>query len=107
MPHTLRTFLESIDNRVMHIHDEVDPISQIGYLCSESRGPLMFHNLTAALRAQIAELTEAGVDWQVMMFGHAVHSFCDKGQDGDALRYDEKLCRQSYRMMRDFFAETL
>ena len=46
MPHTLRSFLESIDNRVMHIHDEVDPISQIGYLCSESRGPLMFHNLT-------------------------------------------------------------
>ncbi len=46
MPHTLRSFLESIDNRVMHIHDEVDPISHIGYLCSESRGPLMFHNLT-------------------------------------------------------------
>ena len=22
-------------------------------------------------------------------------------------RYDEKLCRQSYRLMRDFFAETL
>ena len=46
MPHTLRTFLESIDNRMMHIHDEVDPVTQVGYLCSESRGPLMFHNLT-------------------------------------------------------------
>ncbi len=45
MPHTLRSFLESIDNRVLHIRDEVDPISQVGYLCSESTGPLMFHNL--------------------------------------------------------------
>ncbi len=41
MSHTLHTFLDSIGNRVMHIHDEADPISQVGYLCSESRGPLM------------------------------------------------------------------
>ncbi len=45
MPHTLRSFLESIDNRVLHIRDQVDPLTQIGYLCSESTGPLMFHNL--------------------------------------------------------------
>ena len=45
MPHSLRSFLESIDNRVLHIHDEVDPVNQVGILCSESSGPLMFHNL--------------------------------------------------------------
>jgi 2,5-furandicarboxylate decarboxylase 1 len=45
MPHTLRSFLESIDNRVLHIHDPVDPINQVGYLCSESKGPLLFENL--------------------------------------------------------------
>ena len=45
MPHTLRSFLDSIDNRMLHIHDALDPISQVGYLCSESQGPLMFHNL--------------------------------------------------------------
>ncbi len=45
MPHTLRSFLESVDNRMMHIHDEVDAINQVGYLCSESKGPLTFHNL--------------------------------------------------------------
>ena len=45
MPHTLRSFLETIDNRVLHIHDEVDPIHQVGYLCSESKHPLLFHNL--------------------------------------------------------------
>ena len=45
MPHTLRSFLESIDNRMLHIREPVDPVRQVGYLCSESRGPLMFHNL--------------------------------------------------------------
>ena len=46
MPHSLRTLLDSIDNRMLHIHDPVDPLTQIGYLCSESQGPLMFHNMT-------------------------------------------------------------
>ncbi len=45
MPHTLRSFLENIDNRMLNIHDPIDPIKQVGYLCSESRHPLMFHNL--------------------------------------------------------------
>lgn len=54
-----------------------------------------------------AELTEADVDWQLMMYGHAGHSFCDVGIYNEVQRYDEKLCNQSYRMMRDFFSETL
>jgi dienelactone hydrolase len=53
------------------------------------------------------EMTENKIDWQVMMFGHAVHSFCDKGANNPVQRYDEKLAKQSYRMMRDFFSETL
>lgn len=53
------------------------------------------------------ELTEAGADWQLMMYGHAGHSFCDVGMFNEFQRYDEKLCQQSYRMMRDFFSETL
>ncbi len=80
----------NIKGRVLALHGSADPVTP-----------------KPQMDALEAELTEAGVDWQVMMFGHAVHSFCDKGQNGDALRYDEKLCRQSYRMMRDFFAETL
>ena len=52
-----------------------------------------------------AELTEAGTDWQIMMYGHASHSFCDVGKFNELQRYDEKLTRQSYRMMRDFFSE--
>ena len=45
MAHSLRSFLESIDNKVLHIHDRVDPVSQVGYLCSESAGTVMFHDL--------------------------------------------------------------
>jgi hypothetical protein len=52
-------------------------------------------------------MTENKIDWQVMLFGHAVHSFCDKGANNPVQRYDEKLAKQSYRMMRDFFSETL
>jgi dienelactone hydrolase len=51
------------------------------------------------------ELTEANVDWQIIMYGHAGHSFCDVGIFNDMQRYDEKLCQQSYRMTRDFFSE--
>jgi dienelactone hydrolase len=53
------------------------------------------------------ELTGAKVDWQIMMFGGAVHSFCDPTAHAGAQRYDEKLCRKSYMLMRDFFTETL
>ncbi len=42
-----------------------------------------------------------------MMFGGGVHSFCDLTAHTDATRYDEKLCRKSYMLMRDFFNETL
>lgn len=54
-----------------------------------------------------AELTAAGVDWQTMMFGGAPHGFCVRDANDQIQRYDERLCRQTYRLMRDFFEETL
>ena len=80
----------NIKGRVLAIHGSDDPVTP---------KPMM--------DAFEEELTKAKVDWQVMMFGGAVHSFCDPTANADATRYDEKLCRQSYRLMRDFFAETL
>ena len=51
---------------------------------------------------------QAGVDWEVTMFGHAVHSFCVEGANNPPVQvYDERLCQKSYRLMRDFFDETL
>jgi dienelactone hydrolase len=80
----------NIKGRVLAIHGSADPVTP-----------------KAQMDAFETEMTENKVDWQVMMFGHAVHSFCDVGANNPAQRYDEKLCKQSYRMMRDFFAETL
>jgi dienelactone hydrolase len=75
--------------RVLALHGSADPVTP-----------------KPQMDALEVELSEAKVDWQVMMFGHAVHSFCDVGANNPAQRYDEKLARQSYRMMRDFFANT-
>jgi dienelactone hydrolase len=80
----------NIKGRVMAIHGSADPVTP---------KPMM--------DALEEEMTKANVDWQVMMFGGAVHSFCDPTVHAGALRYDEKLCRKSYMLMRDFFTETL
>jgi dienelactone hydrolase len=80
----------NIKGRVLAIHGSADPITP---------KPMM--------DAFEEELTKAKVDWQVMMFGGAVHSFCDPTANAGPTRYDEKLCRKSYMLMRDFFAETL
>src|SRR5262247_794847 len=82
----------NIKGRVLAIHGSADPVTP---------KPMM--------DALEDELTNAKVDWQVMMFGGAVHSFCDPTANPaiPATRYDEKLCRKSYMLMRDFFAETL
>jgi len=78
-----------IKGRVLAIHGSADPVTP-----------------KPQMDALEEELTAAKVDWQVMMFGHAVHSFCNKEANTESQQYDEKLCDQSYRMMRDFFAET-
>jgi dienelactone hydrolase len=81
----------NINGRVLAIHGRADPVTP---------KPMM--------DALEDELTKAKVDWQVMMFGPpAVHSFCDPTAKGPATQYDEKLCRKSYMLMRDLFAETL
>jgi dienelactone hydrolase len=80
----------NIAGRVLAIHGSADPITP-----------------KPKMDAFEQELTEAKVDWQVMMFGGAVHSFCDPTAHAGPSIYDEKLCRKSYRLMRDFFTETL
>jgi dienelactone hydrolase len=82
----------NIKGRVLVVHGRADPISP-----------------KAKMDALEEELSQAKVDWNVMMFGPpAVHSFCDRGAHNPAATmYDEKLCRKSYVLMRDFFTETL
>ena len=79
----------NIKGKVLALHGSADPVTP---------KPMM---------DAFEELTKAKVEWQVMMFGGAVHSFCGPTADAGPTRYDEKLCRKSYMLMRDFFAETL
>ena len=80
----------NIKGRVLAIHGRADPITP---------KPMM--------DALEDELTKAKVDWHIVTFGRGVHSFCDPTANAGPTRYDEKLCRTSYMLMRDFFAETL
>jgi dienelactone hydrolase len=50
------------------------------------------------------ELTEAGVDWQTVMFANGLHSFTEPYcKPGPLERYDEHATLKSYRLMQDFF----
>ena len=49
----------------------------------------------------------AGVDWQMYLYGGAVHSFTNESADGSnpAIRYDRRADERSWRAMKDLFAE--
>ena len=81
----------NIKGRVLAIHGSADPVTP---------KPMM--------DAFEEELTKAKVDWQVMMFGGGGAFVLRSDRQRPGRRsYDEKLCRKSYMLMRDFFAETL
>ena len=53
------------------------------------------------------EMRTAGVDWQMHLYGGAVHSFTNPDADGSvpAIRYDEHADARSWQAMLDLFAE--
>lgn len=55
-----------------------------------------------------AEMREAKVDWQLVAYGNAVHSFTDWNAGNDNSRgaaYNEKADKRSWEDMKDFFNE--
>jgi dienelactone hydrolase len=54
-------------------------------------------------------MRSAHVDWQLVKYGGAVHSFTDWGADGSmtGAKYDEKADKRSWEQMKEFFAEVL
>lgn len=56
------------------------------------------------------EMRDANVDWQLVAYGNAVHSFTDKGAGNDNSKgsaYNAAADRRSWEDMKDFFAEAL
>ena len=45
MASDLRTYLEEIDDRLLRVKKEVDPLTQLGALCSQSEGPVLFESI--------------------------------------------------------------
>jgi dienelactone hydrolase len=62
--------------------------------------------------AQVAafqdEMRKGGVDWQLIAYGDAVHSFTNPAAGNDKSKgnaYNEKADKRSWQAMKDFFAE--
>ena len=54
------------------------------------------------------EMRDGKVDWQLVAYGNAVHSFTDRGAGNDNSKgsaYNEKADQRSWEAMKDFFAE--
>ena len=54
------------------------------------------------------EMTKAGADWQLLMYGGAVHAFTQKMAGNDPAKgaaYNEKADERSWQDMQQFFAE--
>ncbi|EIJ42801.1 dienelactone hydrolase-like enzyme [Beggiatoa alba B18LD] len=51
------------------------------------------------------EMRDANVDWQLVSFGGAVHSFTDPDANSEGARYNEKVAIRAYQMMDNFLAE--
>jgi dienelactone hydrolase len=55
------------------------------------------------------ELTDAGADWQLHAYGHAMHAFTFPGANlpERGIKYDPPAARRSWLAMRNFFEEVL
>lgn len=54
------------------------------------------------------EMRDAKVDWQLVAYGNAVHTFTDKNAGNDNSKgsaYNENADRRSWEAMKDFFSE--
>ena len=65
---------------------------------------------TSQVLAFVEEMRKARVDWQLVMYGNAVHSFTNPQAGNDPSKgaaYNEKADRRSWQAMKDFFGEIL
>jgi dienelactone hydrolase len=54
------------------------------------------------------EMTKAGVDWQVISYGHTVHSFTNPDADkvgAPGIKYNKLSDERSWKAMKSFFEE--
>jgi dienelactone hydrolase len=84
---------KNIKGKVLVLHGADDP----------------FADLESVLALNL-EMREAGVDYQVVLYGHAVHSFTNPKAGTDNSKgaaYNEKADKRSWEAMKNFLAEAL
>ena len=71
-------------------------------VCIGSEDPVIPPEQRAAFED---EMRTGGVDWQMNLYGGAVHSFTNPSADGSnaAFRYDERADARSWQAMIDHF----
>jgi dienelactone hydrolase len=83
------------------------PVKPKVMVCAGQLDPL----ITADAREHfIKSMTEAGADYQLIVYGQAGHSFTDKSVDAlnvPNFKYHAPTDRRSWTAMRDLFDETL
>ena len=60
------------------------------------------------MKAFEQQLRDNNVDYQIVLYGHAVHAFTDPGVDAlhqDGAKYNAPADKRSWQAMRDFFTE--
>jgi len=76
-----------------------------GVVFNGAEDPMVPHEERQAF---MKEMTAAGVDWQLVEYGHAVHSFSNPNSDKAGIpgvAYNEKADRRSWAAMRQVFEE--
>ena len=66
------------------------------------------HVAAGDLAAFEDEMRQGHVDWQLVKYGNAVHSFTNRAAGDDnskGVAYNEKADRRSWQAMKDFFSE--
>ncbi len=84
---------KNIKSKVLVLHGADDP-----------------YNKAADVTAFQDEMRKSGVDWQMVSYGGAVHSFTEKGAGNDNSKgaaYNANADKRSWQAMQDFFKETL
>lgn len=85
---------KNIKGHVLVLHGAADPVVN-----------------TQTVAAFEKEMTDAGVDWQVVLYGpHVVHAFTDNGHPADpsgSSAYDAVANKRSWEAMSDLFKNTL
>lgn len=82
------TTSETVKPAVLVLHGAVDPMVP-----------------PAEVQAFEKEMQDAGADWQLVSYGHAVHTFTNPAAGDDPSRgvaYNEKADKRSWEKMRDF-----